>query len=277
MSYSTLMCRDYFRTVFEKTLRQQGYSIDVMFSKSIIESCLLIYYEEDEIDILTEGDMLFDYIYELYTRLVLSLSGHYCGIHDTHIEEEISYDDDDRNYKEECIRDKLAELESTYDFIITYSGRDYIQPVLFYDEIYDCKLDELQPLFMDVINDIYEKYKEVMETSSLLEPSLETFSCYITINEEEYDDIDEEEYDDIEDKSIIYFTPQKYVDTLSSYTHEKEDVVKCILYCLERQDEIPTELALLILSFIGFKRISLFEKYFELLDVEEGDISTLIV
>lgn len=269
MYYSTLKCRDYFRTVLEETLRQRGYSIDVDFSESIMSSCLLIYYEEDEIDVLTEGDMLFDYIYELYTKLVLSLSEDYCGIHDTHIEEKISYDDDDRNYKEECIRDKLAELESTYDFIITYSGRDYIQPVLFYDEIYDCKLDKLQPLFMDVINDIYEKYKEVMETSSLLEPSLETFSCYITINEEEYDDI--------EDKSIIYFTPHKYLDTLSLYTHEKEDVVKCILYCLERQDEIPTELALLILSFIGFKRISLFEKYFELLDVDEGDISSLIV
>ena len=161
-----------------------------------------------------------------------------------------------------------AKLESTYDFIDCASAYHY-GTNLYYEEIFKRKLDKLQPLFMDVINDIYEKYKELMEISSLLEPSLETFSCYITI--------DEEEYDDIEDKSIIYFTPQKYVDTLSSYTHEKEDVVKCILYCFARQDEIPTELALLILSFIGFKRISLFEKYFELLDVEEGDISTLIV
>jgi hypothetical protein len=270
MSYSTLKCRYYFRTVLEETLRQsqrqRGYSINVMFCKSIKKSYLLID-DRYTIDNLEEGDRLFDYIYELYTKLVLSLSGHYCGIHDTHIEEEISYDDDDRNYKEECIRDMLAELESSSDFIITYSGRDYTQPVLFYEEIYDCELDKLQPLFIDVINDIYEKYKELMETSSLLELSLETFFCYITI--------DEEEYDVIEDKSIIYFTPQKYVDTLSLYTHEKEDVVKCILYCLERQDEIPPELALLILSFIGFKRISLFEKYFELLDVEDGYISSL--
>ena len=161
--------------------------------------------------------------------------------------------------------------ESTYDFIDCASAYHY-GTNLYYEEIFKRKLDKLQPLFMDVINDIYEKYKELMEISSLLEPSLETFSCYITIDEEEYDDIDEEEYDDIEDKSIIYFTPQKYVDTLSSYTHEKEDVVKCILYCFARQDEIPTELALLILSFIGFKRISLFEKYFELLDVDEGSI-----
>jgi hypothetical protein len=270
MYYSTLMCRDYFRTVLEETLRQRGYSIDVDFSESIMDSRLLIE-DGDNSNVLTEGDMLFDYIYQLYRSLIDLLSEDYCEIQDIHIQEEISYNDDEREYKFKYFYKEKAKLESTYDFIDCASAYHY-GTNLYYEEIFKRKLDKLQPLFMDVINDIYEKYKELMEISSLLEPSLETFSCYITIDEEEYDDIDEEEYDDIEDKSIIYFTPQKYVDTLSSYTHEKEDVVKCILYCFARQDEIPTELALLILSFIGFKRISLFEKYFELLDVDEGSI-----
>ena len=244
----SLTCKDYFKKVIENAfLKHADYYDEIEIEPHGVIKHILCYNDES-VDLFTEEDedLLFEYIIELYESLVSLLSEDYRGIDDRHIEQEVSYYDDDRHYITEGIYDYIAKIESTCDFIVSCHPEegDSCSLVLYSY----CEIDKLQLLFMEVIKKIYTKYEKEPDTWFLLKPS------------------------DFE--TIEYFTIDKYIETLHC-VDEKKDVVKCILYCLERRDEIPPELALLILSFMEFEKRTLFETHFSLLNVDEDYMSSL--